>query len=234
MAFSVTSGHTVYLHVHRQIWPQFKIKGWNAMWNVRKKALICKSLKPIFYWQLNIEHIWMKNISSFWIWWQQHTSKWLNRFTTLCCIFVFSQKPINFWRLGRAVALASAEECCPILVWYRIPAALRTWVFFVLFSLVWCAKGGCTGVWWWAPLPQIPAGAFLCGVCMFSLCMLGSLRVLRLPPTKNIHVRLIGVSKLILGVSLSVYGCLSLCGPVMDRRSVQVVPCLLPPRATLS
>jgi len=40
-----------------------------------------------------------------------------------------------------------------------------------------------------------------------------------LPPSKNMHVRLTGDSKLSLGVSVSVCGCLSrlsLCGPVMD------------------
>ena len=45
------------------------------------------------------------------------------------------------------------------------------------------------------------------------------------------HVRLIGDSKLSLGVSVSVHGCLSrlsLCGPVMDWRSVQGVPRLSP------
>ena len=48
---------------------------------------------------------------------------------------------------------------------------------------------------------------------------------------KNMHVRLIGVSKLSLGVSVSVHGCLSrlsLCGPVMDWRSVKGVPRLSP------
>ena len=40
-----------------------------------------------------------------------------------------------------------------------------------------------------------------------------------LPPSKNMHVGLIDFSKLSLGVSVSVHGCLSrlsLCGPVMD------------------
>ena len=52
-----------------------------------------------------------------------------------------------------------------------------------------------------------------------------------LPPSKNMHVRLIGVSKLSLGLSVSVHGCLprlSLCGPVMDWRPVQGVPRLSP------
>ena len=60
---------------------------------------------------------------------------------------------------------------------------------------------------------------------MFSPCMRGFS-----PGTpasshrpKNMHVRLIGDSKLSLGVSVSVCGCvsrLSLCGPVMDWRPV--------------
>ena len=37
-----------------------------------------------------------------------------------------------------------------------------------------------------------------------------------LPLSKSMHVRLIGDSKLSLGVSLSVHGCLSVSGPVMD------------------
>ena len=52
-----------------------------------------------------------------------------------------------------------------------------------------------------------------------------------LPPSKNMHVRLIGDSKLSLEVSVSVCGCLfrlSLCGPVMDWRPVQGVPRLSP------
>jgi len=45
------------------------------------------------------------------------------------------------------------------------------------------------------------------------------------------HVRLIGDSKLSVGVSVSVRGCLhrlSLCGPVMDWQPVQDAPRLLP------
>ena len=52
-----------------------------------------------------------------------------------------------------------------------------------------------------------------------------------LPPSKNMHVRLIGDSKLSLGVSVSVCGSLSrlsLCGPVMDWPPVQGVPRLSP------
>uniref|UniRef100_A0A3B5AZU4 Type II GnRH receptor n=1 Tax=Stegastes partitus TaxID=144197 RepID=A0A3B5AZU4_9TELE len=50
-------------------------------------------------------------------------------------------------------------------------------------------------------------GLFLCGVCMFSPCSVGSLRVL--PQSKNM-LRLIGDSKLSVGVNVSVLGCLSL------------------------
>jgi len=49
-----------------------------------------------------------------------------------------------------------------------------------------------------------------------------------LPPPKNMHARLIGDSKLTLGMTVSVVGCFSLCGPVMDWRPVQGVQCLLP------
>ena len=51
-----------------------------------------------------------------------------------------------------------------------------------------------------------------------------------LPPSKNMHVRLIGDSKLSLGCE-RVCGCLShlsLCDPVMDWRPVQGVPRLSP------
>ena len=56
---------------------------------------------------------------------------------------------------------------------------------------------------------------------------MGSVQILRLP----YFLRLIGDSKLILGVCVSLYGCmshLSLCGPVMDWRSIQGVACLFP------
>ena len=64
-----------------------------------------------------------------------------------------------------------------------------------------------------------------------------------LPLPKNIHVRLIGDSKLSPGVSVSLCGCvsrLSLCGLVMDWQPVQGVSCLSPwhlgssPPATLN
>ena len=69
---------------------------------------------------------------------------------------------------------------------------------------------------------QLPAGSF----CVESACSpcvcVGSLRYSGfLPPSKNMHVRLTGDSKLSLGVSVSVCGCVSLCGPVMDWRPVQ-------------
>ena len=66
--------------------------------------------------------------------------------------------------------------------------------------------------------------------CSPRVCV-GSLRVLRLLPTvqkKNMHVRLIGDSKLSLGMSVSLCGRLSLCVPVMDWRPVQGVPHLSP------
>jgi len=45
-----------------------------------------------------------------------------------------------------------------------------------------------------------------------------------LPPPKNMYVKLSGDSKLSLGVSVSVDGCVSrLCGPAMDWRPAQGV-----------
>ena len=49
-----------------------------------------------------------------------------------------------------------------------------------------------------------------------------------LPPSKDMQARLIGVSKLSLGVNVSVSGCLSMCDPAMDWRPVQGVPRLPP------
>ena len=98
---------------------------------------------------------------------------------------------------------------------------------------------GWTVVWW---LALSPHGMRVLGshpdwdLPVWSLCVLHEcLWVLSgyygfLTLTKNIHVRLIGDSKLTLGVSVSMDGCLSLlslCGPVMDWRLVQ--GCTLPP-----
>jgi len=50
-----------------------------------------------------------------------------------------------------------------------------------------------------------------------------------LPLSKNMHVRLIGDSKIVPRSECErVCGCLSLCGPVMDWRPVQGVPRLSP------
>ena len=49
-----------------------------------------------------------------------------------------------------------------------------------------------------------------------------------LPLPKNMHVSFICDSKLILGVSVTVIGRLSLCGPGMDWQPVQSVPCISP------
>jgi len=73
-------------------------------------------------------------------------------------------------------------------------------------------------------LVQIPAGAFLCGVCMFSLCMRGfspgTLASPQHPKTCVFYYWIID-SKLSLEVSVSVHGCcLSVCNPVMDWRPV--------------
>ena len=98
----------------------------------------------------------------------------------------------------------------------------------------------CTVVWWLAPSPhskKVPGSTSGWGLSVWSLHVLPVYTwVLSgysdfLPPSKDMHVRLIGDSKMSLGVSVSMCGCLSrlsLCGPVMDRRPVQGVPCLSP------
>ncbi|MEQ2309855.1 hypothetical protein AMECASPLE_002782 [Ameca splendens] len=61
---------------------------------------------------------------------------------------------------------------------------------------------------------------FACSAC----ACVGSLQVLQLPPTVQKHVRLIGLSKLTLGMSVCMHGCLSfvsLCYPMMVGRPVQ-------------
>ena len=100
----------------------------------------------------------------------------------------------------------------------------------ILHSLIWL--GGCTVVWWLAPSPhseRAPGSISSWGLSVGSLhVLLVYAWVLSgysgfLPPSKNMHARLIGYSKLSLGVSVSVCGCLSrlsLCGPVMDWRPV--------------
>jgi len=67
-------------------------------------------------------------------------------------------------------------------------------------------------------------GTFCVEFACSPLVCVGSLRVLRLPPTIQ-KDRLIGDSKLYLGMSVSVHG---RCGPVMDWRPVQGVLCLQP------
>jgi len=95
-------------------------------------------------------------------------------------------------------------------------------------------------VWWLAPSPHskgVPGSIPSSGLSVWSLhvlpvyaCVLSGYYSF-LPPSKNMHVRLVGDSQLSLGVSVSVHSCLShwfLCDPVMDWRPVQVVPYLSP------
>jgi len=99
---------------------------------------------------------------------------------------------------------------------------MSTWLIVTHFtkmynSCIWLkiSNEGCTVVWWLALSPhseRVPGS----GYSGF------------LPPSKNMHVRLIGVSKIVLR---SVCGCLSrlsLCDPVMDWWPVQGVPRLSP------
>ena len=62
---------------------------------------------------------------------------------------------------------------------------------------------------------------------MFSLCLRGfspGTQSIDIPQSKDMHVRLIGGSILLVGVIVSVHGCWSTCGPVMDWRPVQGGP----------
>jgi len=96
---------------------------------------------------------------------------------------------------------------------------------------------GYTMVWWLAPSPQserVPDSNPGWGLSVWSLHVLLIYAWILsrssgfLPPSKNMHVRLIGDSKLSFGVNVIMHCCLSLCGPVMDWRPVQGVLCLSP------
>ena len=80
-------------------------------------------------------------------------------------------------------------------------------------------------VWWLVLLPhtkRVPGSNPGWGLSVYSLHVLPVYAwVLSrysnfFPLSKNMHVRLIDVSKLTLGVSVSVHGCLSPCGPVIN------------------
>ena len=96
-----------------------------------------------------------------------------------------------------------------------IPSVL---VLLIIMKVEW----GCTVMWWLAPSPNSKRVDFAWVLSGYSGF---------LPPSKNMHVMLIGNSKLFIGVSVSVHDCvfrLFLCGPVMDWRPVQGVPSLSP------
>ena len=50
---------------------------------------------------------------------------------------LFWHQSVNIWKL-RMEPLG--EDCCSILVGYRIPAAQCSWVFFAVFCVSWCAS----------------------------------------------------------------------------------------------
>jgi len=103
-----------------------------------------------------------------------------------------------------------------------------------LQNIDYCPKQGCTVVWWLAPWPhskRVPGSTPGWGLSVWSLHVLPMHAWVPsgysgfLSPSKNMHVRLIGVSKIVLrSVCERVCGCLSLCCPVMDWRPVQDVP----------
>ena len=87
--------------------------------------------------------------------------------------------------------------------------------------------------WWLALLPhskKVPGSNPSRGLSVWSLHVLPVLAWVSsgysgfLPQSKDMHVRLIGDSKLPVGVIESVRGCLCMCGPAMDWRPVQGVP----------
>ena len=84
---------------------------------------------------------------------------------------------------------------------------------------------------WWLPhskrVPGFCVESHVLPVYVWVLCGYSGF----LPPSKKLHVSLIRISKLFIGVSVSVCGCLShlsLCDSVMDWRPVQGVPRLSP------
>ena len=96
----------------------------------------------------------------------------------------------------------------------NVPSDCKTMKFSILQYILYFSK-------------DFPPGAFLCG---FTWVLSGYSGFL--PPPKTMHVRLIGVSKIVSKSECEqVCGCLSrlsLCGPVMDWRPVQGVPRLSP------
>ena len=77
--------------------------------------------------------------------------------------------------------------------------------------------------WWFVKDPGLNLGR---GLSVWSLHVLPMLTQPRAYVGFLRIIRLIGGSKLPVGVTVSVYGCSNMCGPVMDWRPVQGV--LLP------
>lgn len=68
---------------------------------------------------------------------------------------------------------------------------------------------------------------FLCGVCMFFLCLFAFFGFASfLPQSKKMHVRLIGNSELSMDVNVSVLGCLCPCPLQWAICLLRVSPCL--------
>jgi len=92
-------------------------------------------------------------------------------------------------------------------------------------------------VWWLAPLPhseRVPGSTPTWGLSVWVLHLLPVyVWVLSgysgfLPLSKNMYARLIGVSEIVVRSECDCVSRLSLCGPVMDWRTVQGVPRLSP------
>jgi len=81
----------------------------------------------------------------------------------------------------------------------------------------------CMVVWWFESLSECSLHV----LSVYAWVLYGYFGFL--PPSKNMHGRLIRIAKLSLGLSLSrTMSRLSLCGPVMDWRPIQGVPRLSP------
>ena len=127
------------------------------------------------------------------------------------------------------------------MYYYCLNPTITSIAFSSTLSEIRKTNWGCTVVWRLAPSShseRVPGLIPAWGLSVWSLHVLSVYAWLLsgysgfLPPSKNMHIRLIGVSKIVLRSECEcVCGCLSrlsLCGPVMDWQPVQGVPCLSP------
>lgn len=114
----------------------------------------CKSYKPTFYSQQNIDNIkceW-KKIYILWknkviwsFWCQQHISKKLGEghfyhCVSIPCSLTFKGTALKCLRTKETNCWSSGRQLYLISVWYSIPAARQSWVFFFVSFISWFAK----------------------------------------------------------------------------------------------